>query len=225
MLDLITRFCILNPMETLGKIFGSISKVKVMRFFLLNDDRIVPEDEIKERLRIPKSSLRKELNLLAKTGLIKVGSTTVGMLSKGKLKRKKVKGWSTIRNFPYREKLYNLLVDGDLVDRTSILKRFRGIGKIDLFILAGVFIHDPKSRIDFMIVGKRLNKKKIEQVVRSLEAEIGKELTYSLFELEDFKYRVEMFDKLVCDVMEYPHEVIVGDETPYLPSRIQVRVI
>ena len=212
-------------METLGKIFGSVAKVKTMRFFLLNDDRIVPEDEIKDRLRIPKSSLRRELNSLAKTGLIKVGSTTVGIVARGKLKRKKVRAWSTVKNFPYREKLYNLLVDGDLVDRASILKRFRGIGKIDLFILSGVFIHDPKSRIDFMIVGKRLNKKKIEHVVRSLEAEIGKELTYSLFELEDFKYRVEMFDKLVCDVMEYPHEVIVGDETPYLPSRIQVRVI
>lgn len=225
MLDLIYCFCILNPMETLGKIFGSVAKVKTMRFFLLNDDRIVPEDEIKDRLRIPKSSLRRELNSLAKTGLIKIGSTTVGIVTRGKLKRKKVRAWSTVKNFPYREKLYNLLVDGDLVDRSSILKRFRGIGKIDLFILSGVFIHDPKSRIDFMIVGKRLNKKKIEQVVRSLEAEIGKELTYSLFELEDFKYRVEMFDKLVCDVMEYPHEVIAGDETPYLPSRIQVRVI
>lgn len=221
----VLSFNILLCMETLGKIFGSIARVKIMRFFLLNDDRIVAEEEVRDRLRIPKSAFRKELNLIAKTGLIKSGFTNITVSSRGKSKKKKVRAWSTVRSFPYREKFYNLLVDGELVDRNSILKRFRGIGKIDLFILSGVFIHDPKSRVDFMIVGKRLNKKKVEQIVRGLESEIGKELTYSLFEMEDFKYRVEMFDKLVCDVLEYPHEVIVGNVSPYLPSRIQVRVV
>ena len=69
------------------------------------------------------------------------------------------------------------------------------------------------SRIDILIVGDNLRKSFIQKTVAILESEMGRELSYALFTVEDFKYRVSMYDKLLRDVFEYPHErLIAGKE-------------
>ena len=42
-----------------------------------------------------------------------------------------------------------------------------------------------------------------------LEAEIGKELAYAVFDTPDFLYRANMYDKLVRDVIDFPHEKVL----------------
>jgi hypothetical protein len=42
-----------------------------------------------------------------------------------------------------------------------------------------------------------------------MEAEIGGELSYAVFETKEFLYRLNMYDKLVRDILDYPHEVVV----------------
>jgi hypothetical protein len=79
-----------------------------------------------------------------------------------------------------------------------------------MLVLAGAFIKEPNSRLDILAVGDSINQKKFEQVVRSLESEIGKELKYSAFTTDEFRYRISMYDKLVCDVFDFPHEIVVG---------------
>ena len=59
-----------------------------------------------------------------------------------------------------------------------------------------------------LIVGDKLNKGKIEKEIKKLEAEIGKELVYALFDSKEFNYRLSMYDKLVRDILDFPHEVI-----------------
>ena len=49
----------------------------------------------------------------------------------------------------------------------------------------------------------------MERVIRSIEAEIGKELRYASFETPDFRYRLGMYDKLVRDILDFPHKKVV----------------
>ena len=58
-------------MESLGKIFGSNHRVKVMRLFLFNETEVFDLDDISKRTRIKKPDLRKEINMLSKIGFIK----------------------------------------------------------------------------------------------------------------------------------------------------------
>ena len=60
-----------------------------------------------------------------------------------------------------------------------------------------------------MIVGDKMNKAKIEKGVKRLEAEIGVELAYAIFNTKEFIYRLNMYDKLVRDILDFPHEVLV----------------
>jgi len=59
-----------------------------------------------------------------------------------------------------------------------------------------------------LVVGDKLRKAGIEEGVRKLEAEIGTEIVYAIFDTKEFIYRLNMYDKLVRDILDYPHEVL-----------------
>ena len=86
----------------------------------------------------------------------------------------------------------------------------KGVGKIKLLVLAGIFIKSPESRLDILVVGDQINKASLAKVLKSIESQIGKELLFSVFDSEDFKYRLSMRDKLVMDVLDFPHEKLVN---------------
>ena len=44
---------------------------------------------------------------------------------------------------------------------------------------------------------------------RGIETEIGKELRYAVFSTNDFKYRLTVYDRLVRDILDYPHHIVV----------------
>ena len=50
---------------------------------------------------------------------------------------------------------------------------------------------------------------KIETVIRVIESEIGKEIAYSAFETTDFEYRIGIHDRLVRDILDYPHITLI----------------
>ena len=104
--------------------------------------------------------------------------------------------------------MQNLLIYTVLVKNDSVVRRLRDTCKLKLVVVSGVFIKDWDSRVDLLVVGDKIKAKPLENVIKTLEAEIGKELRYSAFETEDFQYRYGMYDKLIRDVLDYPHTTI-----------------
>ncbi len=54
-------------METLSKLFGSETKVKIMRLFLFNPETVFTTGEIAERAQAQGSKVRREISNLDKT--------------------------------------------------------------------------------------------------------------------------------------------------------------
>lgn len=79
-------------------------------------------------------------------------------------------------------------------------------------VLSGVFLDEPhtQSRADIVVVGDNLKRTAIESAIRSIEKQIGRELTYSVLTTKDFKYRVDMRDKFIRDVLDFPHKKIIN---------------
>ncbi len=127
-----------------------------------------------------------------------------------KINKSKFSGWTLDQSFPYLIPLQSLLINLSTIKDDYIINRLNQGGKAKLVILAGIFIEDPASRVDILVVGDKLKKKALEGVVKSLESEIGKELRYAAFDTADFKYRLSMYDKLVRDILDYPHKKILN---------------
>ena len=66
-----------------------------------------------------------------------------------------------------------------------------------------------KAGVDMLIVGDGLKKGAISRIVKTMEAEIGKELVFASFETADFHYRLGMYDKLIRDILDYPHQKLL----------------
>ena len=205
-------------METLAKLFGGQARVKIMRLFLLNNSSSFEIEDIVSRSRVMKNNVRKEINILATMNFIKEKVITKEGYRGAK---KKVTVWSLNPAFQYLEPLKDILVEPSLLLQEGLPQRFRQAGKIKLMIVSGVFIGNSKSRADVMIVGDKLKKNILQQVVKSLEAEIGKELDYVVFDTEEFKYRIDMYDKLVCDIIDLPHEKLIdnGQLSTYISKK------
>ncbi len=188
-------------MEILGKLFGSEAKVKIMRLFLFNPETVLDTSEISERAKVEIGKARREMSNLVKMDLVKKRSST-----------KKKGGYGFVLNsqFPYLYQLQNFLINIEPLLPKEIIRQVSKVGNIKLIIISGVFLQEPESRADLLIVGDGVKKTGLENLIKTLESEIGKELRYAYFTTEDFKYRMSMFDKLIRDILDYPHKKILN---------------
>jgi hypothetical protein len=180
-------------MEILGKILGNSARVKIMRLFLLNRGKGFNTKDVIKRSRVSPDLVRRELRLLSSVNFIK----------------RRVKDWSYNSPFKYGEEFENLLLGSDTLSNQAILDNFKKVGRVKLVITSGVFIKNHDSRVDLLIVGDKMKRGKIEEGIKKIEAELGVELVYAVFETKEFLYRLNMYDKLVRDILDYPHEVVL----------------
>jgi len=164
--------------------------------FLLGKGKGFQVKDIAKRTRVGSSAVRKEMKLLAGTGFIKKRSSAS-------------LEWFFNPSFKYRKEFEDLLVRSGTLSPESILDNFKKIGKVKFLVVAGVFTKNEDSRVDLLIVGDKMKRAKIEAGIRRLEAEIGTELVYAVFETKEFIYRLSMYDKLVRDILDFPHEVLI----------------
>jgi len=199
-----------NPMEILAKLFGSLARVKLMRLFLMNGEDIFDIKDASRRTKVSLGVLRKEIRLLAEIGLIKERSfVKMHPKKNGEMDKKKANGWVLDKKFPFLVSLRNLVTE-IAIGKEDVAARFKNVGQIKLLVIAGVFLDEPGSRVDILVVGDKLQKPKIEGVLRRLEAEVGKELVYGIMETEEFRYRNGIYDKFVRDILDYPHQVAIN---------------
>lgn len=202
-------------MEILGKLFGTQERVKIMRLFLFSPDQPFDIANIALKTKSDLKDAKREISELSKISLIKSRiffkeiTKEKNDNKKGEVAKKKTNGWILNRSFPYLMELQNLLINAQLIRHGEILKRLSNVGKLKTVIVSGVFIQDEDSRVDMLVVGDNLKKSAVENAVRTIESEIGREITYASFETADFQYRLGMCDKLIRDILDYRHEKIL----------------
>lgn len=201
-------------MELLARLLGGNERVKIMRYFLHHEEVIVSLANISEKTKSKVQLVRKEIAALSAIGFIekKKTRTVVATTSSGKkisARVKEINGYGLNKDFPHNQALKDLLFDFELLDKRELASRFKVIGRIKLFVVAGVFIGEEKSRVDILIVGEAINRQKAEKIFENLSAELGREVVYSVMDVEEYEYRYKMYDKFVRDIMEMPHEKVV----------------
>lgn len=199
-------------MEILSKLFGTEAKVKIMRLFLFNPDTVFEIGSIADRVKEDPTRVRKEILGLDKISLIKKKIVGKAEVKNGRKTETRVTsyGYYLNRNFSYLAPLQNFLINAKPLQPKEIVKKVTQLGTVKLLIIAGVFIQDAESRVDLLVVGDNIKKTHLENLMKTLEAEIGKELKYAYFTTADFGYRLSMYDKLIRDILDYPHEKIVN---------------
>ena len=175
-----------------------------MRLFLFNPKTGYSTETIIERAQSRPGPTKRELRTLEQMGLIKRRTVKKQKKDGGRGGRQTV--WMMNEQFPYVRQLEGLLTNTTELLHGDLVKKLARVGRLKLVIVAGVFTQNPESRVDLLIVGDNLKKRAIQTVLSDIESEIGKELRYTMFDSADFNYRLSVYDKLVRDILDYPHE-------------------
>jgi len=201
-------------MDTLSIIFGNENKVKLLRLFLFNENANLDIDDISLRAKVDKKSLATELRALERIGCIKKKNFFKEFIKRTKEKdikiNKKVNGWIFDPNFQYSDALRHLFSLAMVSSHDDLSKRLSTTGRIKFLVVAGLFIQNSESRLDLLVVGDGIKMPRLESIIKQIEAEIGREVRYSAFETPDFMYRIGLYDKLVRDVLDYPHKTLIN---------------
>jgi hypothetical protein len=200
-------------MEILEKLFGSAARVKILRLFLFNINEAFDKAQVQTRSKVTTSQARSELSMMEKIGIIKRRSFFKDVIrtraGKKKSERMRTNGWILNSEFEYLEPLQHLLITISPLKGNDVLKKLTRVGKLKLVITSGIFIQNWDSRVDLLVVGDNLRKNTLENIVKTIESEIGREIRYTAFETADFKYRLGVYDKLIRDILDFPHEIIL----------------
>jgi len=185
-----------------------------MRLFLFNPNEVYDIDMLSKKTSVARNIVRKEVSNLEKAGLVKKRSfLKAPAWANGKRKtaeKKRTSGYNLDKDFHYLSALQNLLIKIPPYTSRELEKRFKNCGSVKLLLISGVFLQEWDSVADILIVGDKLKNASLEAIIRKLESEIGRELSYAAFDTTEFEYRINVYDKLVRDILDFPHQKIVN---------------
>jgi hypothetical protein len=93
----------------------------------------------------------------------------------------------------------------------KLAKDIRATGHVELAFLTGQFTRDDQSGIDILIVGD-INQSKVENFIQELEKAEKKELRYTVMPMETYKYRVQINDRFIGNVLAAKKQVIINTQ-------------
>ena len=184
-------------MKLLAKLFGSPSRLKTLRLFVFNRDKAFSVSEIAQRTKLSKEVVRRELVELLASGLVRKKRANAGVQ------------YQTNSHFEHLDALDIFIRDTTNVRPRGMIAALRKVGTLRLVVLSGFFMNVLESQIDLLIVGDHLDDRALTTAIHSLEAELGREVRYASFATEDFRYRLGVYDRLLRDVFDYPHRLLV----------------
>lgn len=196
----------------LENLFESVPKARILRLLVRNPEQKFSLEQIIACSQVKKNSARREVQKMIKYDLAEESPITVEVKSKTgqKSRFKKEKAYGVNPRYPLLRELQDLVTKSSVAPHDKLLRQIRGIGKIKLAIISGVFTQAENSRTDLLIVGDGIFKRKLDRFLADAESELGKPVQHTVMETDEFLYRMDMYDRFLRDILEYPHEKIIN---------------
>lgn len=173
----------------LEQLFGSRTRVKLLRLFLTHPDEQFFVREITRRIDERINSVRRELENLEDLGLVE----TVN-------KNRKRYARLNRRCLLYPE-LKALILKSRVAVEQNLVEKLKKMGRVSYMVLTGVFTGVEDAKTDVLIVG-RVNRKQFRAFMKKLQANFDSEVRYTIMNLREFNYRRDITDKFLYTILE-----------------------
>lgn len=195
------------------QLFGSKTRVKLLYLFYSNPNRSFYVREITRKIDEQINSVRRELSNLLSIGIITSDNTNNRLY------------YEVNQKFEHYEPLLAMFgaQGGKLKTTVKSTKKaekaddtndeefdFKSLGNVELALFTGQFTRDESTGIDLLIVGN-VNQNKLGKFVSELELKEGKEIRYTVFSLEDYRYREQINDRFI-DILKHAKKQLLVDK-------------
>ncbi|MEI6288022.1 MAG: hypothetical protein WCP18_00345 [bacterium] len=192
----------------LEQLFGSKTRVLLLRLFLNNPEKFFYVRELERRLETHLNSIRRELNNLEKIGIIKSQTKEDWEKEAEKELKDNKKYYKLNTGFVFIEELRALLIKAQLILEESLVEKVEKCGQIHYFLLSGVFVGRVDAPIDLLVVGQ-VNRARFLKLVSDFEKELGQPINYAIMSKDDFQYRHDVTDKFLYNILDGKNLVVV----------------
>lgn len=211
------------------QLFGSKTRVKLLQLFYSNPNRAFYVREITRKIDEQINSVRRELSNLLSIGIITSDATQNRLYYEVNQEYNHYKplaaifGGLKMEDAPTAEKTAKkekktaepapvpAAPKADVSEEHPMAKSFRGLGKVDLAILSGQFTRDESAGIDVLIVGN-VTESKADKFIAELEKAENKELRYTILSLDNYRYRLQINDRFISNVLAAKKQVIINTQ-------------
>ena len=180
----------------LEQLFGSRTRVKILRLYYANSESSFYVREITRRVGEQINSVRRELNNLTKIGILTFED------------RNRKKYYNVNSDFILHSELKSLFLKSRMTLEKRMINRIKETGSISYLALCGYFVDDGEAQVDLFIVG-RINKKKLTNLLEKFNETFGAQLRYTSMTTEEFKYRKDITDKFLYDIINRNKVVVI----------------
>jgi hypothetical protein len=189
------------------QLFGSKTRVKLLYLFYSNPNRSFYVREITRKIDEQINSVRRELGNLLTIGIIKSDSTDNKLYYEVNQKYEHFEPLQAIFGGKPHTKLKT---PKNQPAASEVPSDLQSVGNIELALLTGQFTRDESSGIDMLIVGN-VNQNKLNKYVVELERQEGKEIRYTVFSVEDYRYREQIHDRFL-DILKSAKKQVLIDK-------------
>ncbi|MEA1962820.1 MAG: hypothetical protein U9M94_01115 [Patescibacteria group bacterium] len=215
----------------LSKLFGSTARVKILKLFLLHPNEKYYIRQLARDLSLQLNSVRRELDNLETFGILTSNlidadnkneelTSVEEFLTYSKTETRKEKKnnnnksdkkyYQVNTNFVLHEEIRALIVKAQLLYEKDFVEKLQIAGRPKLLILTGLFVNDDNAQVDLLVVG-RLNKSKLIKQINNLEKELGLEVNFTIMDLKEFKYRRDITDVFLYEILEGKKLVVIDE--------------
>lgn len=180
----------------LEQLFGSRTRVKLLRLFVTNPDTNYFVRELTRKVKERINSVRRELDNLANIGLLTFHQ-------QGQKKFYRVNS-----DFTLYPELKSLMLKSQLMFERNLASSIRRVGQISYLALTGIFTNVPDAQTDLLIVGK-INRSKLKRLVNKFHRDFDKKIRYTVMSKQEFDYRNDVTDRFLYSILENRKIVII----------------
>lgn len=184
----------------LEHLFGSKTRLKLLRLFFRHSERPFYVRELSRQLETQINAVRRELELLLKAGLVKEAGGQAGdnAAQGGSLRRYYLLNAESLLYPELRALLLKVQLLGEQEFINELKER---AGDIKLFVLTGQFTGDSRTDSDLLLVGK-IKERTVARLVAEYEKEFGFEIRYTIMTEKEFLDRRHVMDKFIYSLFE-----------------------
>ena len=182
----------------LSRLFASPSRLKLLKYFVLQPNVKATAKDAAQTVGIARATAETELRSLARSGVLT-----------GKRNGKKLL-YSFSPNYRHADALSAFLESVTRPEDKTIADAFKGVPGVTLLVATGILARDIRPEVDLLVVTRRPKDMRIERAVRKVEANASIPIRYAVLEAREYEQRLVARDRLLRDVFEFTHNVILG---------------
>lgn len=191
------------------QLFGSKTRVKLLKLFMSNPNRSFYVREITRKIDEQINSVRRELSNLLSIGIIKSDSSGHKLY------------YEVDQDYEFYPALSNMFGGRPLATKgasqktnkktknkekpepakDAISEEERALGNVELLVLGGAFTRDATAPVDVLVVGD-VNEAALNNYISELENSLDSEIRYAAFTVSEFDYRKQINDKFITKMLE-----------------------